>query len=86
MPVPARSHSAVVNALTPAKQSSRSANSAGEWETPVGLRTKIIVAGIPALARIPASCPAPVPSTGAESSRQLSRVINAGSNRVIESP
>ena len=81
---PARSRSTVVNASTPARQSSRSANSAGEWETPVGLRTKIIVAGIPALARIPASCPAPVPITGAESSSRLSRVINAGSKRVAE--
>ena len=35
------------SASTPARQSSRSAYSAGECETPVGLRTKSIAVGTP---------------------------------------
>src|SRR5215211_9323185 len=52
---PASARRTSARASTPARQSSRSANSAGEWEIPLGLRTKIIATGIPALARIPAS-------------------------------
>ena len=37
-----------------------SACSLGEWETPLRLRTKSIVVGTPASARIPASWPAAV--------------------------
>ena len=44
---------------------------------PVGLRTNSIAAGIPAPARIPASCPAPVPSSGACGSTVRSRSIRA---------
>ena len=44
-----------VSARTPAWQSSRSACSWGECETPVGLRTKIIAVSTPADARMPAS-------------------------------
>ena len=62
--LPARSSSTAVRAATPSRQSDGSACSAGEWETPVGLRTKSIAVGTPALARMPASCPAPVPRTG----------------------
>ena len=43
------------SAATPARQSSRSACSAGECEIPVGLRTNTIAVGMPAPARIPAS-------------------------------
>ena len=53
----------VASASTPARQSARSACSAGEWETPVGLRTNSIAVGTPAAARMPASWPAPVAST-----------------------
>ena len=42
-------------APTPASQSSALACSAGEWEMPRGLRTKIMAAGIPCEARMPAS-------------------------------
>src|SRR5215217_9415817 len=52
---PASARRTSAKASTPAVQSSRSANSAGEWEIPVTRRTKIIAAGISALARIPAS-------------------------------
>ena len=52
---PTSSVSAAVSASTPARQSTRSACSAGECEIPVGLRTKIIPVGIPVPARIPAS-------------------------------
>ena len=53
-----------VSARTPAWQSASSACSAGECEMPVGLRTNSIAVGMPALARMPASWPAPVASTG----------------------
>src|SRR5690606_30807805 len=52
---PARSVSTVARTCTPAMQSSDVANSSGECEMPVGLRTKSIAVGTPALARIPAS-------------------------------
>ena len=61
---PARSSRTRASACTPASQSACSACSAGECETPVGLRTNSMAVGIRA-ARIPASCPAPVGSTGA---------------------
>src|SRR5690606_26457075 len=83
-----RSVSTAVRASTPAAQSSGSACSAGEWETPVGLRTNSIAVGTPAAARMPASCPAPVPITGAgrsESGRpttSASRAASAGSKTV----
>src|SRR6266851_3527565 len=51
-------------ARTPASQSARSACSAGECETPVGLRTNSMAVGTRA-ASTPASCPAPVGRTGA---------------------
>lgn len=54
----------------------------GECETPVGLRTKSIAVGTPAVARIPASCPAPVARTGASPSRAASRAASAGSKGV----
>src|SRR5690625_109894 len=44
-----------VRACTPARQSECSANSSGECETPVGLRTNSIAVGIPACDRTPAS-------------------------------
>ena len=53
--------------VTPVAQSPGSACSAGEWETPVGLRTKSMPAGTRA-ASTPASWPAPVGSTGAADS------------------
>ena len=54
-PAPARSAATSASAATPARQSARSACSAGAWETPVGLRTNSIAVGTPAAARIPAS-------------------------------
>src|SRR4029077_10498649 len=50
-------------ATAPALQSRDSANSVGECDTPVGLRTNNIAVGTTA-DRIPASCPAWVGSTG----------------------
>src|SRR5439155_3370278 len=61
---PARSSRTRASACTPASQSASSACSAGECETPVGLRTNNMAVGIRA-ARNPASCPAAVGSTGA---------------------
>jgi hypothetical protein len=52
------------SALTPTRQSGSSACSAGECETPVGLRTNSIAVGIPAADRIPASWPAAVGMIG----------------------
>ena len=52
---------------------------------PVGLRTKSIAARMPALARIPASCPAPVARTGASPSRRASRAARLGVERVTRS-
>src|SRR4029079_4814766 len=40
---------------TPARQSSIDAVSRGEWDTPVGLRTKSIAVGMPTADRMPAS-------------------------------
>ena len=59
----------MASAATPAWQSAGSACSAGEWETPVGLRTNSIALGTPADARIPASCPAPVGRIGRAAER-----------------
>ena len=55
-----------------------SACSAGEWETPVGLRTKSIAVGMPAAARMPASWPAAVGMTG-QSPSAWSAAIRAAS-------
>ncbi len=80
---PASSSSTAASAATPASQSARSACSAGEWDTPVGLRTKSMAVGSLA-ASTPASWPAPVASTGAAvpraASALASRARNAGSN------
>lgn len=54
-PPPVRSTSTSASADTPVRQSASSANSAGEWEIPVGLRTYTMAVGMPWLARIPAS-------------------------------
>ena len=52
------------SACTPARQSGIDAVSAGECETPVGLRTNSIAVGIPCAERIPASWPAAVGMIG----------------------
>ncbi len=49
------SRSTLVKASTPARQSAVSANSSGECDTPVGLRTNNIADGMPASCRIAAS-------------------------------
>ncbi len=54
--------------------------SSGEWETPVGLRTKSIAVGMPAAERMPASWPAWVGSTGTPPSRATSSSRRAVSN------
>ena len=61
---PASSARTSRQADTPARQSSIPAVSSGEWETPVGLRTKSIAVGMPAADRMPASWPAAVGMTG----------------------
>src|SRR4051812_6773285 len=61
---PASRRSVAASASTPARQSSMDAYSAGEWETPVGLRTKSIAVGMPAAERMPASWPAAVGMMG----------------------
>src|SRR5207248_2509896 len=59
----ANSPSTVARASTPAAQSTSLADSSGAWEIPVGLRTNSIAVGT-CPASTPASCPAPVGSTG----------------------
>ena len=54
----------------------------GSAETPVGLRTKSIAAGMPCAARMPASCPAPVASSGAPGRTLRTRASSFGSKRV----
>ena len=78
---PSRSASTAVRAATPARQSASSACSAGECETPVGLRTKSIADGMPCAARMPASWPAPVPRTGGPGPSSVRQPARRGRGR-----
>ena len=74
MSVTAVTQSAITSASAsaPRLQSAISAYSSGECDTPVGLRTNSIAVGTCADS-IPASCPAPVGSTGTSPSADSAR-------------
>src|SRR3954447_18477210 len=67
-------------ALTPATQSPGSACSAGEWLTPVGLRTNSMALRTPNCAMTPASCPAAVGIWGTSPSADASRFRRSSAN------
>ena len=81
---PARASDAWSSASTPARQSSRSACSAGECETPVGLRTNSIAVGMPAAAEdAGVVAGAGVEHGGAPSSSADSRVAQRARRSVV---
>ena len=69
-----------------ARQSGIDAVSAGEWDTPVGLRTKSIAVGIPMVERIPASCPAAVGMMGQSPSSWSAAIRAARSGSKATAP